>query len=71
MPFLFKIARKSAWILVAAMIVALFSGVMLVRYQLFSGISYSLITGYSCVLHTDSADTCFLSAHSWGHNDAP
>ena len=43
MPFLFKIARKSAWILVAAMIVALFSGVMLVRYQLFSWISYSLI----------------------------
>ncbi|MDD1697046.1 MAG: cytochrome b5 domain-containing protein [Methanoregula sp.] len=43
MPFLFKIARKSAWILVAAMIVALFSGVMLVRYQLFSWISYGLI----------------------------
>jgi len=43
MPFLFRIARKSAWILVAAMIVALFSGVMLVKYQLFSWISYGLI----------------------------
>ena len=41
--FLFNIARKSAWILVAAMIVALFSGLMLVRYQLFSWISYGLI----------------------------
>ena len=43
MPFLLKIARKSAWILVAAMIVALFSGLMLVKYQLFSWVSYGLL----------------------------
>jgi len=43
MSVLFRIARKSAWILVAAMIVALFSGLMLVKYQLFSWISYGLI----------------------------
>jgi cytochrome b involved in lipid metabolism len=43
MPFLFRIARKSAWILLAAMIVALFSGLILVKYQLFSWLSYGLI----------------------------
>jgi len=42
-PLLFNIARKSAWVLVAAMIVSLFSGLMLVKYQLFSWISYGLI----------------------------
>ena len=42
-PLLFRIARKSAWVLIAAMIVSLFSGLMLVKYQLFSWISYSLI----------------------------
>ena len=43
MPFLSRIARKSAWILLGAIIVALFSGLMLVKYPLFSWISYSLI----------------------------
>ncbi len=43
MAFLSRIARKSAWILLAAMIVALFSGLMLVKYPLFSGLSYDLI----------------------------
>jgi cytochrome b involved in lipid metabolism len=43
MPFLFRLARKSAGILVAAMIVSLFTGLMLVKYQLFPWISYTLI----------------------------
>ncbi len=42
-PFLISIARKSAWILLAAMTVALFSGLLLVKYPLFPGFSYGLI----------------------------
>ncbi len=42
-PSLFIIARKSAWVLLAAIIVSLFSGLMLAKYPLFSWISYGLI----------------------------
>jgi hypothetical protein len=43
MPFLIRIARKSAWVLVVAMIIALFSGLILVKFPLFSGVNYGLV----------------------------
>ncbi|HEX3002424.1 MAG TPA: cytochrome b5 domain-containing protein, partial [Methanoregula sp.] len=43
MPYLFRIARESAGILIAAMLVSLFTGLMLVKYPLFPWINYNLV----------------------------
>gem|GEM_PF-4073370 len=43
MPYLFRIVRMSSGILLAAMIVSLFTGLMVIRYPLFPWISYSLV----------------------------